>query len=297
MSCPHIRHGGALRSSLLSVMPIAMLSAMLAAMLCLGAAPARAHAQGVARGFGATPDVTMRLYVPAGALRVEAWDRDSVHVEGTLGANASLFGGGARTHIKVGVEARSANDGTLPTADFRVMVPRRARLWIKMVDGTLSVSGLREELEAYTVRGRMDVRDVSGTISIESIDAPVTMQHISGDVRIRGSRGLVTLEQVDATLSVTTVSGGVALVRSAAEGRIESIGGGIAVDGVRQSSTLELQSHSGTLRIALTGPRWPLLKLSSRGGAVRDQGGRGDARIGRIVARSFKGDVLVVRTR
>lgn len=254
------------------------------------------RAQSVARGFGATSDVTMRLYVPAGALRVEAWDRDSVHVEGTLGANASLFGGGARTHIKLGVEARSTKDGTLPNADFHVFVPRRARLWIKMVDGTLSVSGVREELEAYTVRGRVEVRDVSGSISIESIDAPVTMQRASGDVRVRGSRGLVTLEQVSATLSVTTVSGGVALVRSEVEGRIESIGGGIAVDGVKAGGTLELQSHSGTLRIAVSPRKGPVLSLSSRGGTVSDQGIRGDERNGRIVARSFKGDVLVVRT-
>ncbi|MBL0937786.1 MAG: DUF4097 family beta strand repeat protein [Gemmatimonadaceae bacterium] len=253
-------------------------------------------AQNVVRGFTATSDVTMRLYIPAGALRIEAWDRDSVHVEGTLGSNASLFGGGARTHIKLGIEARSTKDGTLPNAELRVHVPRRARLWVKMVDGTLTVTGIQQELEAYTVRGRMDVRDVAGTISIESIDAPVTLARATGDVRIRGSRGLVTLEQLDATLSVTTVSGGVALVRSQAEGRIESIGGGIAIDGVRAGSTLELQSHSGTLRISVPPKRPPLLELSSRGGTVSDQGVRGDAKNGHIVARSFKGDVLVVRT-
>lgn len=252
-----------------------------------------AVAQPVARGFAAAPDVSMRLYVPAGTLRVEPWDRDSIHLAGTLGANASLFGGGARTHIKLGVEARTSTDGTIPVADLVVHVPRRARVWIKMIDGTMTVRGLRQELEAYTVRGRVEVRDVAGSTTIESIDAPVLLTDATGDVRVRGSRGTVRLERVDATLSVSTVSGRVELVRSLSEGRIETVGGAIAVDGVRAGGLLELQSHGGAVLVTVDAQRAPLLDLSSRQGVVQPPPVTGKAQYGRITARSFKGDVTV----
>ncbi len=254
--------------------------------------PAPRGEQPVSRGFATTADVTMRLYVPSGRLTVEAWDRDSVHLEGRLGANASLFGGGARTHIKLGIEARSNSDSTLPQANVRVRVPRRARLWIKMIDGNLEVSGLREELEAYTVRGEIVVRDVSGNTSVESIDAPVSVSDASGQLRVRGSRGPVQLRAVRATMSISTVSGSVTVQNSAAEGRVETIGGRIEVDGVAAGGTLELQSHNGVLDIRVPGTRIPLLELSSRSGTVSGKTLRGSAVNGHIIARSFKGNVI-----
>jgi hypothetical protein len=245
----------------------------------------------VSRGFSTTADVTMRLYVPSGTLIVDTWDRDSVHLEGRLGANASLFGGGSRTHIKLGVEARSNADAALPQAMLRVRVPRRARLWIKMIDGSMEVAGTRQELEAYTVRGSIAVRDVSGSTTIESIDAPVTISAASGDLRVRGSGGAVALTDVQATMSLSTVSGDVTVTRSAAEGRVETIGGRIAVDGVAAGGTLELQSHNGALDIRIPGARIPVLELSSRSGTVIGKTLRGSATHGHIIARSFKGNV------
>jgi hypothetical protein len=268
--------------------------ALVAMPILLAAAPSLASAQQVTRGHPAAADAAIRLYMPAGVLRVEVWDRDSIALRGTLGANASLFGGGAREALKLGVEARSATDGTLPTADLIVSVPRRARLWVKMIDGTLEVSGLRNELEAYTVRGRVTVYDLAGVVSIESIDAPIDARLVRGDLRVRGGRGAVVLEQLSATLSISTVSGAVTLRRSSADGRIETIGGAITVDGVRKDGRLELQSHSGTVRLAVDARRPPRLQLSSRRGQVPSPAARGDPRLGEIIARSFRGDVLLV---
>jgi hypothetical protein len=257
-------------------------------------AATRATLQPVTRGYPAAADAAIRLYVPAGSLRVEAWDRDSIALRGTLGVNASMFGGGSRQAIKLGVEAQSRAEEALPSAGLIVFVPRRARLWVKMIDGALSVTGLRHELEAYTVRGRVDARDLGGTTSIEAIDAPVTLRDVRGDLRVRGGGGSVLLDRLSATLSVSTVGGGVTLQHSLADGRIETIGGAIAVDGVRAGGRLELQSHSGTVRVAFDARKPPLLELSSQRGRVPDTGTRGDKRHGEIVARTFRGEVLVV---
>jgi hypothetical protein len=97
--------------------------ACLMASLC-AMAPAIAQAQGarpskqvpVVRGYPATADVTMRLYVPAGRVRITVWPRDSVHVKGTTGAGVTVFGGGSRTHMKFGIESKEPGD-SLPDAD------------------------------------------------------------------------------------------------------------------------------------------------------------------------------------
>lgn len=260
--------------------------------------PAASQDMPTARGFAVTSDVTMRVYVPAGRLRVTTWERDSVHVSGSTASNSSVFGGGSRTHIKLGVEARITGDSALPRADWVLQVPKAARLWIKMIDGDMDVRGTTNELELYNVRGRIDVSETGGVTSIESIDAPVSISQARNDVRVRGSRGAVTLTDVQGTLSVVTVSGGVTLHDIAAEGRVESIGGPLTVQGATLAGrVLELQSHSGAITLHVSARATPQLTLSSRTGRITGVAPGANearaARYGQIIARSFKGDISV----
>lgn len=251
----------------------------------------------VSRGYSTTPDVTMRLYVPAGRVRVSAWTRDSVHVRGTLSRNADMFGGGSRTHIKFGIETKIRGDTVLPYADWDVTVPAGSRLWLKMIDGNMHIGGITGELELYAVRGAIVVEGVTGVTSVESIDAPVTVKGARGDVRVRGSRGRVSLEDVRGTLSVATVSGPVSLSRIEAEGRVETIGGAIDyAGGSLVGALMELQTHSGAISLTLEPQRIPVLDLSSRAGPVLGEQLIGHAKHGQLMARSFKGRITV-RTR
>ncbi len=250
--------------------------------------------QPTARGHAVTADVTMRLYVPSGRVRLSAWDRDSIHLRGTVSSSSTQFGGGSRTHMKFGVESRVAGDSTLPNADWEVFVPRSARVWVKMIDGQLEAAGVTGELELYAVRGSIAVRDVGGVTSIESIDAPVSVLRSRGDLRVRGSRGAVTLDGVAGTASVATVSGPVSLKSFTAEGRVETIGGTIAVNGGSlDGSTLELQTHAGAIDLTLDAARSPLLDLSTRAGPVQGPRLTGSAEYGQLSARSFKGRITV----
>lgn len=263
----------------------------------LSAQPRASTSQQISRGYSTTSDVTMRLYVPAGRVRVNTWARDSVHVRGTLSQNAEMFGGGSRTHIKFGIETRVRGDTILPYADWDVTVPRGSRLWLKMIDGNMNIEGVSGELELYAVRGAIVVADVSGVTSVESIDAPVTVRSARGDVRVRGSRGRVVLEDVQGTVSVATVSGPVSLSRVAAEGRVETIGGAINLTGGSLvGAMMELQSHSGAISLSLDAKQIPVLDLSSRAGPVLGEQLIGTAKHGQVMARSFKGRITV-RTR
>src|SRR5688572_26163899 len=95
----------------------------LATILAVAAAPSLLAQAPFHRGFRSNADVAVRAYVPAGRVRIVAWDRDSVDVAGTLGKNSSFFGGGGGAVTKLGVEARTMKDSVLADADLTISVP------------------------------------------------------------------------------------------------------------------------------------------------------------------------------
>lgn len=273
---------------------LAMLSAL--ALTALALTALRLQAQQQPRGFPATADVVMRVYVPKGKVTIRTWTRDSIAIAGTMGKNASFFGGGDRGHVKLGIEPLRVKDSTLPSAEFEISVPRGARLWVKMIDGELAVTGTSTELEAYAVTGRITVRDVAGVTSIESIDAAVDVFGSKGDLRVRGSKGGVRLDDVSGTVTVATISGPVALTRFRADARVETIGGEVSyTGGALPGALLDVQTHNGAITLLLDPTNSPQLELSSRTGAVAGAKAMGAADNGRIVARSFKGPITVQR--
>jgi hypothetical protein len=272
--------------------------ALLAAAL-LGAAAHHAHAQPVrtVRGYHVTADVTMRIYVPAGRLRLVTWNRDSVDVTGTTSARTTVFGGGSNTHVKFGVEPATPGDTVLPRVDWTVTVPRAARVWVKMIDGSIETTGTTGELELYTVRGQITVQQAAGVTSIESIDAPVTVRGARGDLRIRGGAGLTTISDVRGTMSVATVSGAVTLDSVVADARIETIGGAVTMrGGSLAGNAIDIQTHAGAIMLHLDPASAPRLDLSSRAGQVLGDRITGSDKQGQITARSFKGRITVHAT-
>ena len=246
------------------------------------------------RGFAATATVNMRIFVPSGRVRVTVWDRDSIAVAGTIGASSAMFGGGRNDYVKLGVEPLRTGDTNPAEADLSVTVPRRAHVWVKMTVGAIEASGTAGELELYAVGGSITVRQASGVVSVESIDAAVHLDAVRGDIRVRGGKAPMTVHDVTGTASITSVSGSVTLSGATPECRVETIGGDIIFDATRLGTSLaELQTHSGAIRIEVDAQHVPQLDLSSRAGKVTQGPLTGVAPNGRVIARSFKGDVTI----
>lgn len=254
------------------------------------------NAQGPIRaGFRATADVSLRIWVPTGLVRVVTWDRDSISVEGVTGRNGKFFGGSGGSNAKLGIDARNLKDPTLPGGDLTVTVPRGARIWIKMTAGHIDAVGVTGELDAFVVGGSVAVRDASGVVSVESINAPVTIDRTTGSLRIRGGGGTVILRDVGGTATIATVSGAVEILGSTVpEARVETIGGFITADARHLSrGGLELQTHAGDITLIVDRATLPALDLASRGGKVVNPFGKGRATAPAISARSFKGTINV----
>ena len=244
-----------------------------------------------------TPDVSMRIWVPSGTVRVDTWDRDSIRITGTVGPASRFFAGGTGRAAKLGVESVDLKQTALPSADLVVTVPRQAHVWIKMTDGRVTAAHTAGELEVITVTGTITVQDAAGVVSVETIDAGVSLARITGDVRVRSGGGRITLAGIDATLTAATVGGAIDLTGSSMQdGRLETIGGAITVRGtVATEALLELETHSGPITLVVDPASMPMLGLSSRAGTVRNPLTKVKGiTSGRITAHSFKGDVNVV---
>lgn len=267
----------------------------------------------------ATPKVRVSISNIKGEVNVTAWDRDTVHVGGTLGDGArplEITGSDDDLEIKVRAQGHSGllnwgSDNAMGASTLDVQVPRGASLDVSVVSAPLSIDGIDGgTVEVNSVSGRvrinartpkLSVDSVSGSIEQAGHAATADLQTVSGDILAPVLGAEARLETVSGKVqahggpwkkvTLSTVSGDVDVAGDmAADGKmdIDSMSGDVQVSlptGV--STSIHASSFSGDLRSAF-------------GTAQRNEHGPGselDATAGsgsaRIVIESFSGDVRI----
>ena len=183
------------------------------ALAILYAAPVAAEE--VDRTLDAASDGAVHVSNIAGSVAVDGWNRDEVHVKGTLGRNVEelIFErDGDRVTVKVKVPKRG---GRGIASDLRISVPRGS---------SLDVATVSADIDVTAVQGEQKLEAVSGDINTEAYESNVQAGTVSGDVRIEGNGK-------DTETSGTTVSGDVTLRDLAGEVSAESVSGDVIIDG------------------------------------------------------------------
>jgi DUF4097 and DUF4098 domain-containing protein YvlB len=162
------------------------------------------------------------------------------------------------------------------SVDFTVVVPEGASVELRSVSGNVRVSGVKGVVRAQSVSGNVVAsnaprveyaRTVSGDVELTgvSMDSDMTAQSISGSVHANGlkARGL----------DVSTVSGDIQLRDSSCERvNARSISGAIEYSGsLARNGRYEVNSHSGSVRFALTAGTGFELSAASFSGSVRSE--------------------------
>ena len=248
------------------------------------------------RGMAADRNVAIRLWVPAGFVEVQGWDHDSIDVRLTPAAGTTMSGGGTRSATKFSLET-TRGDSVLASATMRVRVPRAARVWIKSTTASVSVQGVRGELDVMQVSGSTTVTDGMGVVRIEAIAGDVTLTRLAGSVVVRGGAGRNRLNGVSGTLEASSVSGQILLGSDSLPvvARLETVGGAVQLIGAHHAaSQFTIATHDGPISIFTIGAPFPRIEASVPGAtlpqSVRNANGSG----GSISVRSFKGTLNVV---
>ncbi len=271
---------------------------LIALLLLMAATSTLPAQQRLIRGRGTTADPAIRLWVPAGLVEVEAWDRDSIEVRATPESGTRLIGGGTADAVKYALERTTSSDTVLPSAQLRVYVPRKAKLWIKSTVTAVYVRGLQGQLDVLQVGGDTHIDDARGVVTIESIDGAIRVNGVEGTLRIRGGGGDAALGALVGTVEVTLVSGSVSLVAGAGNGaiapplsgRIETVGGRIWLLGdLGPLSRLELTTHDGPIDLALSGERPPRIENHVADAVISLGPLAPGPNAAMVITRSFKG--------
>ncbi len=270
------------------------------------------EAQKVERGIRLNSDGSIRIYNNVGSVRVVGWNRDSVAVRGSLGQGNELHFGGSAGGVKMFVEGRDERNPA--PAAIEVMVPARAKVWVKTASADIEVSGVTGSLDLYVVGGRIAVRGNPADVNAEAIDGAITITGSPGWLRAKSASGDVTLDGSSPDVTLSTVSGKIDADGTGFEkAKFETVTGNIRFSGsFRPGGLVNFDTHSGTIEIGLSpstpadfdvvsiaGPitnkltsSKPMKGRYGRGSELNTSSAGGGTR---IAVRSFKGPVSLIR--
>jgi DUF4097 and DUF4098 domain-containing protein YvlB len=223
--------------------------------------------------------------------------------------------------VDVRTEHTGRNDHV--SVDYTITVPASAAIELHSVSGSLKVSNVQGAVRMETISGnvttsaapRVEVaKSVSGDVDLTgtSVDGDLSASTVSGHVRARGVKARA--------LELGSISGDVAVSDVACD-RVDakSVSGNLEISGaLAKSSRYNLTSHSGTVRLILSGNTGFELNATSFSGSIRsdlpltlgptsardDQRRYGPGRATRgvfgdgsalVTIRTFSGDIVLTR--
>jgi hypothetical protein len=280
--------------------------AVIATLTCVASLDAQVP---VRRGVRVNRDVGMKISVPAGSLRIIAWERDSLHVEGTIGKGSQLYFGGAGSGAKFGVE--EPLDGRVaPAAQLTAWVPRGANVSVRTISASIEASDVAGWFT--TVSGNIRVSGTASDVQCEAIDGSIDINVIAPHVRARTGGGTVTVAGRVDDLIASTVSGALTITAMGLErGRFESVTGPILIDApLGRAASIDVDNHNGPVELRVPYPIAADFDLTSVAGTITNlfdkrapttgRQGRGqelmittDPKGTRIVVRTFKGGIVL----
>src|SRR5215469_7863967 len=119
-----------------------------------------------------------------GDVRISSWDRNEVKVDAVKYADtkdeldeATIEVGSGKDYVSIRTRYRDqhgwnwGSHRNAPSVEYTLTVPRSARLdSIKLINGSLDVTGVSGEVRASCINGRLEAHDLSGRAELSTIN-------------------------------------------------------------------------------------------------------------------------------
>jgi hypothetical protein len=257
------------------------------------------------------PNGFVRIFMMGGTVTVIGWDRDSLHVTGTVYETSG-------DRFAVGVTPKGAKLGmwsdletSLQPSHITVRVPRRSQVWVKTTGADIRVSGVNGGLDLFSVSGAIEVGGAPREVYAETMGGRIVLNATATAARLKTANSAITVHGSIEDLTAVTVSGAIDVAKTSFKrARIESVEGDIRYTGpVPAASAFELTTHAGAIDLLLPRDVAAEFSLSLYSGELVDEFGAamkllnpklktrealfklGEPSGARLTVRSFKGKV------
>lgn len=225
------------------------------------------------RRMAVDPDVSIRIHNMNGSVRIEAWNRDTLAISGTVsdGASNRFFFGGTRRAAKMGVEGQLELDQA--PAHLYLRVPARAKVWVKSASANIVLTGLQGGVDAFSTSGNIRFEGEPDQLNLETMDGNIEITAGGTWIRARTASGSITIRGPGEDVGATTVSGSINVLGAGMRrARMESVTGDLSFSGwLTRDGALTMENHSGTIDILLPHDVLADFDLSSYHGTIRNE--------------------------
>ena len=244
-------------------------------MLTLAALPTALIAQtSVREGRPAARDAVVRLSLPAGILRVTAWERDSVDVRGRLDGGATSFMlGGPPASLKGGLMVTPPSSRSA-SADLEVRLPREARVRVQSGAAEVEVTAGGGTVEVIGTSGRVRIAGTAERVSVETLDGNIELAVTGREGIVRSADGTVVVRGVLDALDASTVNGPlyVGMEGPITRAHLETVSSEIAFKGrLTHEGRLNAETHGGDIELRLPPSIGASFHLVSYGPGIRNE--------------------------
>ena len=243
--------------------------------IAASAAPALGTAQmSIRDGRAVNSDAVVRVFSPAGSIRITAWPHDSVAVRGRVDPAAGhLVMLGDASALKLGLEpagARAPEGG----ADLDIRVPDRARLWVSSSGAEIEIVAGGGSVEVAGGSGRVRIAGRATSVRAETLDGNVELALESATGRARTASGTIVVRGVIRDLDASSVSGPllIGMEGPIARARLETVASEVAFKGdFEPDGRLWAETHGGDIELRLPVRLGAAFHLVSYGGGVLNE--------------------------
>lgn len=220
-----------------------------------------------ARALDATAAV--KVFNPAGSVRLVGWDRDSIVVRGRIARGQQFFFGGSSRGVKLGIEDPATGGDSRPS-ELVIYLPRTSRMSIK--SASADITGTDVSGWFYSVSGSIRLAGSSTSIEAETMNGNIDLAVTVPWVHARTGDGTLTLRGVAADADLSTITGTLnAASTSIRRGRFSSVTGNIRLFGAPPGDALlELSNHEGTVDLQLPRDVSGTFDLSTISGTIEN---------------------------
>ena len=180
--------------------------------------------------YAITPDGRVELSNINGGVRISTWDRNEVKVDAIKYANTKERLDEAKIEIEAGKDYISietkypshdhnwnwGGHNNPASVEYTLTVPRGVQLdEIKLINGSLDVSGVSGEVRASCINGKLEAHDLVGRAQLSTINGRLDARfaQLAGQSvelsSVNGSVDLTIPSDSNAEVEASTVSGGI----------------------------------------------------------------------------------------